>query len=340
MAMAKHSNEFSELFDHLLESSPAAGRHVELESGRRAHVIEAGAGDPLVMLHSGGTSSLLFLPLIERVTGLRVIAVDRPGFGLSDPIDFARDSFRSDVITWVSHVLDALDIEQTALLGNSMGGTWALWYALEHPERIRRLILAGAVPMAPGATMPTPLRIMFGLMITPVVGPLMSRMLEPSPESVVKMMSLFGEGETVLNYPEQIAAQVVAGRDPGVAQANVAEMRAVGTALGEVRRELRLLADELARLSVPTLIAWGEHDPIGGPAVARALADAIPGSRLELLPTAHMPWFAEPDRTADLVTSFVREADPSGGASGEVEERALSSSAMHASPSRLSSMGR
>jgi pimeloyl-ACP methyl ester carboxylesterase len=154
-----------------------------------------------MMLHPGGTSSLLFLPLIERLTGLRVIAVDRPGFGLSDPIDFTRGSFRSDVVTWMSHVLDALELEHTALLGSSMGGTWAPWYALEHPERIRRLVLASAVPMAPGARMPTPLRLMFGLMIAPGVGPLMSRLLEPSPKTAVKMMSFFGEGETVLEHP-------------------------------------------------------------------------------------------------------------------------------------------
>jgi pimeloyl-ACP methyl ester carboxylesterase len=311
MAMAKHPDAVRELFDRVLESSPATGRHVELASGRRTHVVEAGAGDPLVMLHPGGTSSLLFLPLIARLTGLRVIAVDRPGFGLSDPLDFTRDSFRSDVVTWTAQVLDALDLEETALLGSSMGGAWALWYALEHPERVRRLVLAGAVPMAPGARMPTPLRVMFGLMITPGIGPLMGRMLKPSPKSVVQMMSLFGEGESVLEYPEQIDAQVVAGSDPVVAQANLGEMRAIGSVSGNLRREFRLQREELARLRVPTLIVWGEHDPIGDPAVARALADAIPGARLELLPTAHMPWFAEPDRTAELVASFVRVSDAS-----------------------------
>jgi pimeloyl-ACP methyl ester carboxylesterase len=312
MTAARHPDEVNELFDRLLQASPATGRHIELASGRQAHVIEAGAGDPLVMVHPGGQSALLFLPLIARLTGLRAIAVDRPGFGLSDPIDFTRDSFRSDVVTWMSQVLDALGLEETALLGSSMGGTWSLWFALEHPERVRRLVLAGAVPMAPGARLPAPLRLMFGLMITPGVGSVLSRMVKPSPKSVIKMMSLFGEGETVVGYPEQIEAQVVAGSDPVVAQANRTEMRAVGTALGDVRREFRLQPDELARLSVPTLIVWGEHDPIGDPAVARALADAIPGARLELLPAAHMPWFAEPDRTGELVASFVREPDPSG----------------------------
>jgi pimeloyl-ACP methyl ester carboxylesterase len=87
MTAARHPGEAKELFDRLLETSPATGRYIELASGRQAHVIEAGAGDPLVMLHPGGTSAFLFLPLIERLTGLRAIAVDRPGFGLSDPIN-------------------------------------------------------------------------------------------------------------------------------------------------------------------------------------------------------------------------------------------------------------
>jgi pimeloyl-ACP methyl ester carboxylesterase len=311
MAAEKHPDEVHEVFDRVLRASPATGRYVELASGRQAHVVEAGAGGPLVMMHPGGTSSLLFLPLIERLTGLRVIAVDRPGFGLSDPIDVTRDTFRSDVVTWMSQVLDALGIQETALLGSSMGGTWSLWYALEHPERVRRLVLAGAVPMAPGARLPASLRLLFGLMITPGVGSLMRRM-KPSQKSVVQMMGFFGEGETVVDHPEQIEVQVAAGSDPVVAQANLAEMRAVGTALGGVRREFQLQPDELARVNVPTLIAWGEHDPIGGPAVAQALADAIPGARLELLPAAHMPWFGEPDRTAELVAGFVREPDSSG----------------------------
>jgi pimeloyl-ACP methyl ester carboxylesterase len=314
MTAAKHPDEVNELFDRMLRTSPATGRHVELASGRQAHVIEAGTGDPLVMLHPGGTSSLLFLPLIERLPGVRAIAVDRPGFGLSDPIDFTRDSFRADVVTWMSQVLDALDLEETALLGSSMGGTWSLWYALEHPERVRRLVLAGAVPMAPGARLPAPLRLMFGLMVIPGVGPLMNRLVKPSKRSVVKMMSFFGEGETVVDHPEQIEAQLVAGSDPVVAQANLAEMRAVGTARGDVRRGFRLQPAELSRLKVPTLIAWGEHDPIGGPVVARAFADAIPGARLALLPAAHMPWFGEPDQTGELVETFVHEPDPSGRA--------------------------
>jgi hypothetical protein len=78
--------------------------------------------------------------------------------------------------------------------------------------------------MAPGTQLPAPLRLMLGLMITPGVGSIMSRMVKPSTKSVVKMMGYFGEGQTVLNYPEQIEAQVVAGRDAVVARANIGEL--------------------------------------------------------------------------------------------------------------------
>jgi pimeloyl-ACP methyl ester carboxylesterase len=309
VAAIRHPDEVEDVHDRVLGASPATGRHVELASGRQAHVIEAGEGPPLVMVHSGGTSALLFLPLIERLTGVRTIAVDRPGFGLSDPIDFTRDTFRSAVVVWMWEVLDALGLDRPALLGNSMGGAWTLWFTLAHPNRVRRLVLTGAVPMAVGARVPAPLR----LMLVPGVESLVNRIAKPSPKSVVQMMGFFGEGETIVEYPDQIEALVAAGSDPLVAQANRAELRAVGSVIAGIRREFRLLPDELARLTVPTLLVWGDADPIGGSSVAQAMTDAIPGARLELLPAAHVPWFAEPDRTAELVAQFVHGSDPADG---------------------------
>jgi pimeloyl-ACP methyl ester carboxylesterase len=302
VAAIEHPEQVSELHDRVLEASPAARRHVELASGRRAHVIEAGEGDPLVMVHSGGTSALLFLPLLERLTGVRAIAVDRPGFGLSDPIHVTRDRFRTGVVAWMGELLDALGLDETALLGNSMGGSWTVWYALAHPQRVRRLLLAGAVPMLEGARVPAPLR----LMAVPGVATVLSRLMKPSRKSVVQLMGFFGEGETIVDHPDQIEALVAAGRDPVVTRANRAEVAAVASPGAGIRREFRLTPEELARLAMPTLLIWGDADPIGTPEVARRAADAIPDARLEVLPAGHSPWLAQPDHTAELVTDFVQ----------------------------------
>src|SRR6266508_3330436 len=91
-------------------------------------------------------------------------------------------------VEWLDGVLDALGLDATALAGNSMGGTWALWYALARPERVRRLVLLGAAPLLPGTRVPPPLRVM----ATPKIGELLQRMMKPSPKMVVRMMSSMG----------------------------------------------------------------------------------------------------------------------------------------------------
>lgn len=114
-----------------------------------------------------------------------------------------------------------------------------------------------------------------------------------------------GEKDTIVNYPDQIDALVVAGRDPLASKASLAELRAAISPFG-FRAAVKLHPHELRQLSMPTLLIWGEHDPVGGGEVARATADAIPDARLELLPAGHGPWLGHPDRTAARVANFVR----------------------------------
>ena len=117
---------------------------IEARGGRRVHVIEAGEGAPVVFLHGSGTSSLSALSLVEHLEGVRFIAVDRPGYGLSDPVDVPRERFREAAVEFIDELVDALGLESFALAGGSMGETWALWYALARPERVRRVALFGS----------------------------------------------------------------------------------------------------------------------------------------------------------------------------------------------------
>jgi pimeloyl-ACP methyl ester carboxylesterase len=295
-----HPGEVVAAHRKVLDDSPAQDRYIDV-GGRQVHVIERGEGPPLVLLHGTNTSALLFHPLLERLDRIRAIAVDRPGLGLSDPVDLPRKRFRDAAVEWLDRLLDALELGETALLGNSMGGTWTLWHALAHPDRIRRLVLVGAAPLLPGTRVPAPLRVM----ATPKVGELLQRAVPSSPKMIVQMMGLMGERETIVDYPEQIDALAAAGNDLLASKVNLAELRAVAGSFG-FRRRLRLQADELGRLSAPTLLVRGEHDPVGGTDVARATTDLIPDAHLELLPAGHGPWLGHADRIADLIASFAR----------------------------------
>jgi pimeloyl-ACP methyl ester carboxylesterase len=296
-----HSEEVVAVHQRILGASPARSRHIKVRSGRRVHVIEAGEGPPVLLLHGSSTSSLSVLPLLERVEGVRAIAVDRPGFGLSEPVQVPRERYRDAAIEFVDEVLDELGLETSALAGGSMGGTWALWYALARPERVRGLVLLTGAPLLPGTRSAAPVRVM----AAPVVGDLLARVVKPNAKMVVRLMSSMGEKDTIVRYPDLIESMVAAGRDPIASAANLAELRAGISPLG-FRRSMRVHPDELRRLTVPTLVVWGDRDPVGAVKVAQATARLVPTAQLEVLPAGHVPFLGHPDRVSELLSRFVR----------------------------------
>jgi pimeloyl-ACP methyl ester carboxylesterase len=274
-------------------------RDIRLRSGRRVHLVEAGTGAPVLFLHGSNTSSRSLFPLFEHLRDVRAIAVDRPGFGLSDAAPVPRARFRAAAVEFIDEIVEALALQRPTLAGSSMGGTWALWYALAHPERVGRLVLLGSAPLLPGTHAPAPLRVLSA----PIAGALLARVMKPSARMVVRLMGSMGEAGTIVRYPDLIESLVVAGRDRAATAVNRAEIRAVLTPLG-FRRSMLLPPDELRRVRAPALLIWGDEDPVGTAAAARTTARLLPDARLELLSAGHVPYLGHPERTAELVTEF------------------------------------
>ena len=124
---------------------PVAGvehRFVEA-GGLRMHVAEAGAGEPLLLLHGWPQHWYQWRGVIQRLAGTRrVIVPDLRGFGWTDapPGPVEPDVFVRDVIA----LLDALGIEQTDLAGHDWGGFTAMLLAARHPERFRKVVALSA----------------------------------------------------------------------------------------------------------------------------------------------------------------------------------------------------
>jgi pimeloyl-ACP methyl ester carboxylesterase len=299
----ERSREMLEIHERMLAGAAASRRYIEADGGRRVHLIEAGEGSPVLFLHGSSTSSLSLLPLIEHLEGVRAIAADRPGFGLSDPVQLPRERYRAAAVEFVDEVLDALALETATLAGNSMGGTWALWYALERPDRVRRLVLLGASPLLPGTRAPTPIRIV----AAPVIGGVLAR-VKTNEKMIVRFMSSMGEKATIVGYPDLIQALVAAADDPVASSANLAELRAAISPLG-FRRVLRLHNDDLQRLTVPVLLIWGDRDPVGAVEVGRATAKLLPKAELEVLPAGHVSYLGNPEQAGQLLSAFVGAED-------------------------------
>ena len=300
-----HSAEVRQVYERVLAGASVRSRYVEV-AGDRVHLLEKGAGPPVVLLHGTGNSAGFFLPLLNELEGVRAMAIDLPGAGLSDPIDLPRKRYRETAVAWLDGLLDALKLEAAALLGHSGGGRWALWYAMAHPGRVKRLVLIG-VPGLPKTRCPLPIR----LIAIPGMGELLSRLVPPSPKSVLRFASFVGEKATLAAHPDLVDLMVATGRDPIAAASARAEIRVFVSPFALLspsgfRRHSRVRPDELRQLAMPTLVVWGEQDPLGSVSVAQAVTELIPHARLKVLPTGHAPWLGQPAQTAATVADFVR----------------------------------
>lgn len=97
-------------------------------------VLEMGEGAPVLMMHGGGGFSALWAPLMAELRGARLLAVDRPGCGMSDGFDYRGVGLREHAVRFVESVMNSLGLDRVAIAANSMGATWSLWFAAEHPE--------------------------------------------------------------------------------------------------------------------------------------------------------------------------------------------------------------
>jgi len=300
-----HPAELERLHQRVLAGTPWQSRFVEPRAGQRIHLVEAGSGPPVVLLHGTTGSALTLFPLLKHLAGVRAIAPDRPGQGRSERIALPRERYREVAVGWLDRLLDTLALDSATLFGHSFGGLWALWYALAYPDRVDRLVLAGT-PALPGTRCPVPIR----LIATPGIGELIGR-LNPSPRAVRQFARRMGE-PTIGDHPEVVDAMVAAGADPVTTAVDRREVRVIvppyslGMPSG-FRRTARVRPDDLRRLAVPTLVLWGERDPVGSASVARAVTGLIPGARLETLPSGHAPWLRCPERAAAIVSGFVAE---------------------------------
>lgn len=275
-------------------------RFVELEELQTSvQVIDHSVGEdvPVLFLHSGGTFGAVYAPLMAHLEEVRTLALDRPGFGLSDGYEYSPTTYRETIVETITGVLDTVGIEQVDLAGNSNGGYWSVVYALERPDRVRRLVLLGSLPAFPGTSSPVPLR----LYTVPVLNRLLGGMfLAADEEDVIEKYEIFGEGETIQRYPALVDAIIARDGQSHAHNLDISEMKSLLTLRGW-RSSNRLREADLRDLQQPTLVVWGEDDPLGRPGDVRETVQLIPDVRLEALDAGHVPWLGYPETCADLI---------------------------------------
>ncbi|HEY2743686.1 MAG TPA: alpha/beta hydrolase [Polyangia bacterium] len=232
----------------------------------------------------------------RKAGGRRLIAIDRPGCGLSDGFDYDGVDLRHHGTAFVGSVIDALALERPVLIGNSMGGLWSIYYALDQPERVDGVILDGTPAVTLETGVPKPLR----MLATPGLGQLMG-LRPPQPAALrVRLAGLLGR-----NAIDRIPADVFdvawrAATIPGASRSFRTLARAACAG------GLSPSSAELTSLAPPVLIVWGDADVFADSAFPARARRAMPRAKLVVVPNAgHCPELDDPDAVAHAIAAFV-----------------------------------
>jgi pimeloyl-ACP methyl ester carboxylesterase len=234
----------------------------------------AGEGPPLLLLRPLGGSIDLWGRFRDRlVERFRVIAFDPP----------PRSSTRAMTGDALS-LLDALSIERAHVFGLSLGGMVATWLAIDHPERVRGLVLASTMPWGLTARHASPGRVLS-----------LGRCLAcgDADRDACLVRRILSPG-FVRAHPREVEAYAT------IARAHPSSRSALVTFLAAAaRHDAR---SEMHRIAAPTLVLTGRRDALASPRSQRWLARAVPHARFETLDAGHDLSLEAPEETAAAVT--------------------------------------
>jgi len=270
---------------------PELGRRVRT-GDFETNVLDAGAGDPVLLIHGSGpgvsawANWRLVIPELAKVR--HVIAPDMVGFGFTDRpagIAYAID-------TWVRQaldLLDALDLPQVDLVGNSFGGALALALATRHPRRVRRLVLMGSVGVP--------------FEITPELDAVWG--YTPSFETMRGLLDIFAYSRALVS-DELARLRYEASIRPGFQESFSAMFPAP-----RQRWVDAMCSPEAAIRALPhhTLVVHGREDRVIPLANSLTLANWIPRAQLHVFgQCGHWTQIEHAARFSDLVADFLAEA--------------------------------
>ena len=269
-------------------------------------VLEGGEGPPLLLVHGSGMSASTWAPLVPHLGAHHVIALDLPGFGLSDPLDYSGRSLRQHAVAQLSSLLDALGLERVPIVGTSLGGMWALSLAVASPSRVSAVASLGVPAVALPGMRGDPF---FTALSTPGLRHLVSRMGSPSVAMTRRTLERGVIGPAAAERaPDGFFEVVHAGmHQRGFRTAMLTHMW-LAMRFGRPRAVNFLSDADLARITAPVLMIWGAEDPYGSPEIGRPACAVIPDARLEVVPGRHAPFLDDPERCGALIDELLVRA--------------------------------
>jgi len=277
-------------------------RFVQVQ-GLQLHYKETGTGErTIVLLHGFGASIFTWREVMQPLAalGYRVVAVDRPAFGLTErPLVWERADWpggspysTAAQVELTIRLMDALEIDEAVLAGNSAGGAIAMLTALAYPQRVRGLILLDPAVYAGGGSPPW-IRPLLGTPQMQHVGPLIARRIQEWGLDFAR---------AAWHDPSRITPDIWAGYTRPLQAENWDRALWNLTAASSQPD----LPAQLSRLTLPVLVITGDDDRIVPTEQSVRLAGELPQAQLAVMEACgHTPHEECPVPTLAAIQAFL-----------------------------------
>ena len=266
------------------EAMDVAERYVMLSHGRTRY-LEAGSGDPTILLHGVGFGSggdywrLNIGPLAGK---LRVIAPDFVGWGLGDRLD--REYSFGYLVDFVRELQDGLGIERSNIVGHSMGGWVASLFAYESPSRVQKLVLVDAG----------------GLRVRTLHS--MTEFTPPTRDELREQLGGRVDPAAEADLDRWADGDFRKTQVPGALEAYRKVLAHMNDP--EHRKRYQTLR-RIPHIQAPTLVVWGRNDQVNALEMGEETQRLIPGSELVVLDCGHFLPTERPDEFNRALLDFL-----------------------------------
>ncbi len=241
----------------------------------RTHYLEAGSGPVVILMHSNGNSAYEYedvLPILAK--GYRVIAVDYPGHGDSEPLKHHYSV--GDYADFIIAFMDALNMPKASVLGSSIGGAVAIDLGVRHALRMEKLFVVES-----------PIR---------------------TPEQWVERWLATEKGYgTVVQTMEQVRPRLRSLSEPVLERWNIDRSKAGSWAMMSVMWSLREydVFENIPKIMASTMAIYGSRSP--HPHGLATFETLLPqAARAQMHDCGHFPMMDDPAELSRLVDGFIK----------------------------------
>lgn len=265
------------------------------KQGIKVRVSEIGTGQPVVIV-PGNTGDVFPLSsLLAQLKGKRIIAVNRPGGGLSEGMDYNLVDMRQFAIETLDTIFEAFHLEKADVIAHSIGAHWSVLLAMERPSRVRKLILLGNPGNIMGGKPPLVVR----LMAKPLFSKLIIKMMMQTGKSkALNMLKSIGHSkDAIARLPHQLADAYYYFRLlPHYIISGTSMLQNPMPAIDAI---------QLKKLSQPTALLLGTNDNFATQELGQKIVAEMPkGKFYSIKDSGHLPWLESPEDCGRIILNF------------------------------------